>query len=106
MAADSGQGVVTKASFLPCLGSDAGYQPEHPPGACPWGLGWVLEVRVPRETESQTKLSSLHGGDLIVLRHHFHYILLLRRKSLWPAHVQGEGNKKFAAMCDDHDTSL
>ena len=44
--------VITKASFLTCLWSDARFQPEHLHVAYPWGLGWVLGVRVPRKTES------------------------------------------------------
>lgn len=72
LQSDSGWGVVTKASS-PCLGSDAGYPPVYPPGACPWGLGWVLEVRLPGDTESRS-------------------VLFVRSKSLLPARVQGEGN--------------
>lgn len=88
LQSDSGWGVVTEASS-PCLGSDAGYQPVYPPDACPWGLGWVLDVRLPGETESNQAVCPLRRS---LGRHHYHSLLFVRSKSLRPACVQGEGN--------------
>lgn len=113
LQSDSGWGVVTKASS-PCLGSDAGYPPVYPPGACPWGLGWVLEVRLPGDTESQTKLSSLYGRALVGIAVVLFYLLeanhygqpVFKGRGIWAPPLQGRGTKKCAATCEACDTSL